>query len=82
MLLMLHGSVQRVDADSSCSFQRDFTRCTEKSLRGYSRGSWRTTFYHLQQPYYGFETKADLFFDLHQEFPHLVGLKNLEVQLL
>ena len=26
-------------------------------------------------PYYGFETKADLFFDLHQEFPHLVGFK-------
>jgi 1-pyrroline-4-hydroxy-2-carboxylate deaminase len=26
-------------------------------------------------PYYGFETKADLFFDLHAEFPHLVGFK-------
>ena len=26
-------------------------------------------------PYYGFETKADLFFDLHEEFPHLVGFK-------
>ena len=26
-------------------------------------------------PYYGFETKADLFFDLHREFPHLVGFK-------
>ena len=30
-------------------------------------------------PYYGFETKADLFFDLHQEFPHLVGFKEFEV---
>ena len=26
-------------------------------------------------PYYGFETKADLFFDLHREFAHLVGFK-------
>jgi 1-pyrroline-4-hydroxy-2-carboxylate deaminase len=26
-------------------------------------------------PYYGFETKADLFFDLHREFPHLIGFK-------
>ena len=26
-------------------------------------------------PYYGFETKADLFFDLNQEFPSLVGFK-------
>ncbi len=26
-------------------------------------------------PYYGFETKADLFFDLRQEFPSLVGFK-------
>ena len=26
-------------------------------------------------PYYGFETKADLFFDLQKEFPNLVGFK-------
>jgi 1-pyrroline-4-hydroxy-2-carboxylate deaminase len=26
-------------------------------------------------PYYGFETKADLFFDLHAEFPNLIGFK-------
>jgi 4-hydroxy-tetrahydrodipicolinate synthase len=26
-------------------------------------------------PYYGFETKADLFFDLQSEFPYLVGFK-------
>ena len=26
-------------------------------------------------PYYGFETKADLFFSLRQRFPHLVGFK-------
>jgi dihydrodipicolinate synthase/N-acetylneuraminate lyase len=26
-------------------------------------------------PYYGFETKADLFFNLHREFPNLVGFK-------
>lgn len=26
-------------------------------------------------PYYGFETKADLFFDLRDEFPNLVGFK-------
>jgi 1-pyrroline-4-hydroxy-2-carboxylate deaminase len=26
-------------------------------------------------PYYGFETKADLFFDLRQRYPHLVGFK-------
>lgn len=26
-------------------------------------------------PYYGFETKADLFFDLHRQFPNLVGFK-------
>ena len=26
-------------------------------------------------PYYGFETKADLFFDLQSEFPNLVGFK-------
>lgn len=26
-------------------------------------------------PYYGFETKADLFFDLNREFPNLVGFK-------
>ncbi|MFM9974544.1 MAG: dihydrodipicolinate synthase family protein [Beijerinckiaceae bacterium] len=26
-------------------------------------------------PYYGFETKADLFFALHEKFPHLVGFK-------
>lgn len=26
-------------------------------------------------PYYGFETKADLFFDLHSEFPDLIGFK-------
>ena len=44
------GRCKGIDADSPCSFQRDFTRCTEKSLRGYSRGSWRTTFHHLQQP--------------------------------
>jgi len=26
-------------------------------------------------PYYGFSTKADLFFALHQKYPHLVGFK-------
>jgi 1-pyrroline-4-hydroxy-2-carboxylate deaminase len=26
-------------------------------------------------PYYGFETRADLFFDLHRAYPHLVGFK-------
>jgi 4-hydroxy-tetrahydrodipicolinate synthase len=26
-------------------------------------------------PYYGFETKADLFFDLRKEYPHVVGFK-------
>jgi 4-hydroxy-tetrahydrodipicolinate synthase len=26
-------------------------------------------------PYYGFQTKADLFFELRKEFPHLVGFK-------
>jgi len=26
-------------------------------------------------PYYGYETKADLFFELHREFPSLVGFK-------
>ncbi len=26
-------------------------------------------------PYYGFETKAELFFDLHEKYPHLVGFK-------
>lgn len=26
-------------------------------------------------PYYGFETKADLFFDLRNDYPHLVGFK-------
>jgi dihydrodipicolinate synthase/N-acetylneuraminate lyase len=26
-------------------------------------------------PYYGFETKADLFFDLRRDYPHLVGFK-------
>lgn len=26
-------------------------------------------------PYYGFETRADLFFDLRRQFPHLVGFK-------
>ncbi len=26
-------------------------------------------------PYYGFETKADLFFDLHRQFPNLIGFK-------
>ncbi len=26
-------------------------------------------------PYYGFETKADLFFALHDRYPHLVGFK-------
>ena len=26
-------------------------------------------------PYYGFETKAELFFDLRKQFPHLVGFK-------
>jgi 4-hydroxy-tetrahydrodipicolinate synthase len=26
-------------------------------------------------PYYGFQTKADLFFDLHEQFPNLVGFK-------
>jgi 1-pyrroline-4-hydroxy-2-carboxylate deaminase len=26
-------------------------------------------------PYYGFETKADLFFSLHRRYPHLVGFK-------
>src|SRR4029078_1092550 len=26
-------------------------------------------------PYYGFETKADLFFELRREFPNLVGFK-------
>lgn len=26
-------------------------------------------------PYYGFETKAELFFDLHREFPNLIGFK-------
>lgn len=26
-------------------------------------------------PYYGFQTKAELFFDLHQQFPNLVGFK-------
>jgi 4-hydroxy-tetrahydrodipicolinate synthase len=26
-------------------------------------------------PYYGFETRADLFFDLHKRYPHLIGFK-------
>lgn len=26
-------------------------------------------------PYYGFETKADLFFALHEKYPHLIGFK-------
>jgi 4-hydroxy-tetrahydrodipicolinate synthase len=26
-------------------------------------------------PYYGYETRADLFFDLHRRYPHLVGFK-------
>ncbi|MFZ4789140.1 MAG: dihydrodipicolinate synthase family protein, partial [Beijerinckiaceae bacterium] len=26
-------------------------------------------------PYYGFETKADLFFDLRKRYPHLIGFK-------
>src|ERR1700743_3551162 len=26
-------------------------------------------------PYYGFETKADLFFDLNKQYPHLIGFK-------
>jgi len=26
-------------------------------------------------PYYGFETKAELFFSLHEKYPHLVGFK-------
>ena len=26
-------------------------------------------------PYYGFETKADLFFALHERYPHLIGFK-------
>ena len=26
-------------------------------------------------PYYGFETKADLFFALHKKYPHLIGFK-------
>lgn len=26
-------------------------------------------------PYYGFETRAELFFDLHRAYPHLVGFK-------
>ncbi len=26
-------------------------------------------------PYYGFETRADLFFELHRRYPHLVGFK-------
>lgn len=26
-------------------------------------------------PYYGFETKANLFFDLRRQYPHLVGFK-------
>jgi 4-hydroxy-tetrahydrodipicolinate synthase len=26
-------------------------------------------------PYYGFETKADLFFDLRKKYPHLIGFK-------
>ncbi len=29
----------------------------------------------LQQPYYGFETRADLFFKLREKYPHLVGFK-------
>ena len=28
-------------------------------------------------PYYGFETKADLFFSLHEKYPNLVGFKEL-----
>ena len=28
-------------------------------------------------PYYGFETKADLFFDLRNEFPNLIGFKGV-----
>ncbi len=26
-------------------------------------------------PYYGFATRADLFFDLHRDYPHLIGFK-------
>ena len=31
-------------------------------------------------PYYGFETKADLFFALHEKYPHLVGFKEFGSQ--
>lgn len=31
-------------------------------------------------PYYGFETKADLFFALHEAYPHLIGFKEFGSQ--
>lgn len=55
--------------------------------RGTSPAAQRAHFAHIlaaapnlpaviyNSPYYGFETKADLFFDLRSEFPNLVGFK-------
>lgn len=55
--------------------------------RGSSKGAQRNHFAGIlkaaeglpaviyNSPYYGFETKADLFFDLRSEFPNLIGFK-------
>ena len=55
--------------------------------RGISPGAQRSHFADIlsaavelpaviyNSPYYGFETKADLFFDLNREFPNLIGFK-------
>ena len=40
-----------------------------------SRGSTRLPAVIYNSPYYGFETKADLFFELRAEHPNLVGFK-------
>ena len=53
-----------------------FTR-SAKSTSGCGSGSSGLIFPSViyNSPYYGFETKAELFFDLRKDYPHLVGFK-------
>ena len=60
---------KRVDDHSQGTLQGHFTR-SAKSTSGGQAVDLSSVIYN--SPYYGFETKAELFFDLRKDYPHLV----------
>lgn len=74
------GHAQRVGAKGLMIIPRLMSRATSPAAQrahfaGVLNAAPELPAVIYNSPYYGFETKADLFFDLRREFPNLVGFK-------